>query len=383
MKQLFLIITLFAMLAILTVNISAQTSDDSDNDGVKNSEDLCPNEKGTIANKGCPGKDEPKPTAEKPKKQDSTAKVELIDLATMSRPQNNNQVGSFADCKYILSDGCRNYFYQSGIDLVAKQLNLSRSYDEFMSLDKYTNSNRSIRLIVEPSTGRILETTIERKIIEIDKTIKPHKDLKWDVDFVKAQKKLGETRSFWRDSDNSSAQHKVFVYSNYELGFVSGDLDIVWFKQNPTENELVARKKRAFLDNELRIARKRQEDFERTEAKRKEAEAEANKTPEQRAREKEQRIRDRESFILSEFKSFHEYTLKNRMNQINEKVEYLKQNSHRIFPHMVESRIKEIDKLRSDTREEILGFMTKYRGELHPAMLEQLNTYLTQIRGTR
>jgi hypothetical protein len=103
---------------------TVMATDDSDGDGVKNSEDLCPNDKGTLANKGCPGKDDQKRSNETPKKQDSIAKVELVDSATSPRPQNNNQVGSFADCKYILSDGCRNYFYQSGIDVVVKQLNI-------------------------------------------------------------------------------------------------------------------------------------------------------------------------------------------------------------------------------------------------------------------
>lgn len=43
MKRKLLTITLFSILAILPIAIFAQNSEDWDNDGVKNSEDFCPN----------------------------------------------------------------------------------------------------------------------------------------------------------------------------------------------------------------------------------------------------------------------------------------------------------------------------------------------------
>jgi hypothetical protein len=64
MRRIFLTLTLFSILAILPVSIFTQVSDDWDNDGVKNSEDACPNDKGTKANKGCPEKTaKPTPTS--------------------------------------------------------------------------------------------------------------------------------------------------------------------------------------------------------------------------------------------------------------------------------------------------------------------------------
>lgn len=63
MKLTFLTIALFSILAILPVSVFAQVSNDLDGDGIPNSEDVCPNDKGTKANKGCPEKTaKPTPT---------------------------------------------------------------------------------------------------------------------------------------------------------------------------------------------------------------------------------------------------------------------------------------------------------------------------------
>lgn len=64
MKRFLLTITVFSILAILPFSIFAQSSDDSDSDGIPNSEDVCPNDKGTKAKKGCPEKTaKPTPTS--------------------------------------------------------------------------------------------------------------------------------------------------------------------------------------------------------------------------------------------------------------------------------------------------------------------------------
>lgn len=58
MKKIFLTFAVFSVLTVLPSAVFAQTSDDNDGDGVSNSQDACPGQKGSKANKGCPDKKE-------------------------------------------------------------------------------------------------------------------------------------------------------------------------------------------------------------------------------------------------------------------------------------------------------------------------------------
>lgn len=78
----------------ITPNQQATTNDDSDGDGVKNADDACPTEKGTIANKGCPGKDDKTP-----------ATIEYKNLLLTESDRK-----ALADCQYVLEDtGCAKF----------------------------------------------------------------------------------------------------------------------------------------------------------------------------------------------------------------------------------------------------------------------------------
>lgn len=68
MKKIFLTFAIFSVLAVLPSAVFAQTSDDSDGDGISNSQDVCPDQKGSKANKGCPDRKE-KASSQSAKKQ--------------------------------------------------------------------------------------------------------------------------------------------------------------------------------------------------------------------------------------------------------------------------------------------------------------------------
>lgn len=257
MKKILSILAILIISVAFSLAIFAQSSDDMDGDGVKNSEDVCLNDRGTKANKGCPSdnkaKDEEEINAEKAKKQSqkldslkSNITFEPTPTPKATPTPVTVKTGSLADCKFVLSDGCRNYFMTSTIDQIGVQLGLGDGfYNRTISMLVY--HGKGLELWVEPSSRRIIVTKIDRYI----ENWKPSKDLKWGEGFSKLQKKIG------------NGQYSRFVslerlkYPNFTLYFDNTELKIVEYEQESDEFELAAKKKRETVDDQITLARDR------------------------------------------------------------------------------------------------------------------------------
>lgn len=101
------------------------------------------------------------------------------------------KTGMLSDCKIILSEGCRNYFFQTPISEISNELGIKAQYDKDISMDLYRGDG--ITLIVDPTTGRISSLTIT----EYNKLgLKPNNKVKWEANWEKVKKEFGEGRSY-------------------------------------------------------------------------------------------------------------------------------------------------------------------------------------------
>lgn len=221
MKRIFLTITLFSILAILPFAISAQNSDDLDGDGVPNSEDACPHEKGTKTNKGCPGKDEPA----------SIAVPATTPTPTFTPAPNPTPTpivaksGTFEDCKIVISEGCRSYFFQPNNDEIHWKFLFTKTKTNDV-LFIWNSKAENFALVVEPSTGGILAVTFDKK-----SRTKPAPNLKWDESKTSVQKKYPEPQI------NSVGN---YVYKNFIFHFEDDKLSKITLNREATEAEIIA-----------------------------------------------------------------------------------------------------------------------------------------------
>lgn len=373
---------------------AAENADDDDGDGVKNSDDVCPRDKGSKANKGCPGNDGGEGnSAKKEKDKPDSLEIELdfdssataIPKPTPTPKNNNNKEitseeakkqkdkldslksnidimatptpkptptvvptpkyavvnGTLADCKLILSEGCRNYFMNSTIDRVKGELGLQGStYNRIISLQVY--SKQGIELWVEPSSGRIVVARIDRYVLDW----KPAKDVKWGESLSKIEKKYPGGKLGIRSNGD------VLIYPNYELktAFMEG-LAMVSYAQEYTESELAAKKKRESVDDQITLERDRADT------------AYANSP----------------AGIKVAFDSMHDQ-VESYANQANKKVEEFNKNQY-IYEPLGKRKEKEdeIYQIRKKATDLIGSFMTKYAGKLPKEMIDHLNNDLEKL----
>lgn len=327
MKRFLLTITLFSILAILSSLIFAQSSDDIDGDGVKNTEDICPNNRGTKANKGCPSdnkiKDEEEIAAEKAKKQNEKPDSLKSNIALELTP---NSLLSISDCKFILSDGCRNFFLQSTVDELRKQVNLYR---------RNTDGESQLRgegfyLTFEPSSGGIISVSFYNPSgKKVDR--KPAQNLKWEESVKSVRQKYGEPRSV------SGRYHS---YPGFMITFWDDELLEITLRRERTSSEEDA--------ENARYWKKQRAD-----------EAYAN-SPEG---------------IKDAYDSMHDRVEAN-IRRSNVIIDDLNKNNYLYtitFPSMRLSREKELAKLAAESRELINKFLEKYKGKLPQSMIAHLN----------
>lgn len=234
--------------------------------------------------------------------------------------------GSLADCKQILSDGCRNFLLNSNIADVAPALGLIKQ-----SAEKYTKSG--LTAYIEPTSGGIIEFRIQQ-----DSGWKPADNLKFGEKMSKVKEKYPTS-----EYENGRYYDDYLVFPNYTLGFEKGKLHRVILKRDRTDLEQTAKRTR---DAEIR---------------RQEAEAEANKTPEQHAKE-----------MLAIYQSFHD-RIEAKVKRHNELAGELKDPVVNAFPSMFYSRKEEMSKIRIEIPKMIDDFLKKYAGQLSQAMINHLN----------
>lgn len=156
--------------------------------------------------------------------------------------------GNFADCKLILSEGCRNYFFQTNIDAIQRQLGFKAgSYNQTLSMQVYNWAG--IELYVEPSSGRVITIRIDEYV----KDWKPNKNLKWGEGMSKTQEKQkgGKyTRTYSGES---------LIFLNYILLFRDGKLIQIEFEQPLTASESATKATREKSDDAIALERYRAE----------------------------------------------------------------------------------------------------------------------------
>lgn len=188
MKRIFLIITLFSFLAIFSPNAFAQSSDDSDGDGIKNSEDACPFEKGSLANKGCPDKDEPTPTA---------TPLPKPNIAKTLTPSPNKQL---SDCRYIIDDSGCNKFFGMSKSKITSDFGIGNKYGSYTDIGIFFYLNGLDNQEV------VDEITFYGNSGESSQYFKPYfgqpaKNLNWDSTMEEAIRIFGEPTSRWQGAD--------------------------------------------------------------------------------------------------------------------------------------------------------------------------------------
>jgi hypothetical protein len=151
-----------------------------------------------------------------------------ISIITQFAPK----TGTMSGCKFILSEGCRNYIMQSTTAEILPQVKDSRIWarGEFVS----TAFNATF---VE-GTGGILSVEFGEFGKTDSNSLKPAENLKWGENVKSVKKKYGEPLQITVDKD------KIFhSYKNFQLVyFRDNKLRWITFARNKTESEIVAEK---------------------------------------------------------------------------------------------------------------------------------------------
>jgi len=179
----------------------------------------------------------------------------LLESYQPSEAHTEKKTGTLADCKFILSEGCQNYFMQATINDLRSQFTLRESSAEFYKGDGFEVS-------VEPSSGGIIEVKFYKSFGK-----KPSNNIKWGEGMIKVREKYGQ-------GSYSRFTQEYLKYPGVELEFWNGDLSFITFKRERTTSELLAYNIRQIKENEAKA---------KTELA--EAAIEARKTPEQRTKE--------------------------------------------------------------------------------------------------
>lgn len=264
MNRIFLTITLFSILAILPYAIFAQSSNDLDGDGIPNNEDVCPNDKGTKANKGCPGKNE------NIAPQQTTSNVQTqIDNSRLTESEKK----ALSGCQYIIEDeGCRKFFGKSEAELssIFGKLPINGSYGE-LGVDFYMWS---------PSTAEatsVAEITFYGTDFGDVKRFygNPGKNINWNATRTDIIKNYGEPirEANWVLSDGEAGFALYYNEENLRIEFKNGKLYKVTVRYPKHNNDVEAyleKEKQKYLEEqkstESRIAQEKANEKAKSEA---------------------------------------------------------------------------------------------------------------------
>lgn len=140
--------------------------------------------------------------------------------------------GSFADCKIILSDGCRNFFLRSTVEQVSPYLK------DF--------KDSQIRLEVEPSSGGIIGV-----IFYPESGFKPAEDLKWKDKPENVLKKYGDPIR------TTKTKPEFDVYKEFQINYYAQkEVYSIKLTRERTASELAAFKAREAIANSPEVLSK-------------------------------------------------------------------------------------------------------------------------------
>lgn len=364
---------------------TVQSSDDTDGDGVKNSDDRCPADKGTKANKGCPensggktnsdsGKKtnddtdslfsnidifaspKPSPTpgtkVEEPKKDGFDSLKSNIDI--FAAPKANPTAASTSkpdvllrpDCRYILdNEKCLNILFAMTSKDVLGAFGETKG-EKFGMVTKYTYAGMIIDVA---NTGRVEE--VEFKWNEYLKVIdkNPAQDIQWRAGKDKIIKRFGKPQkeTKMKGVDGQKLEHLWYDNDHLNFDLEDGKLISIEIKRKISDDEYAQMRKNLQDENDA---------------------IEAAKTPEERAR-------DRAKEIQIAFDELHKQ-LEFRTNEANKQIRAYSTTdlSKR------SSQEKSVSLIASDAINLIEDFLKRYKGRLPKAMVEHLSNDIENYR---
>jgi len=294
MNRIFPAIILVSVLTIFPFIVPAQSSDDTDGDGVKNSEDACPTLKGSVSGKGCPDEkvDQPKVSSASGSGSSLDSLKSNIDIMAAPKPSPTPRAdvprkkapnAALSDCQFILDDkGCSKFFGRSESELTALfgKPHDNNSYTD-LGLFFYVWGDRSAGV---PDT--VAEVTFYGDRNEAYKKFfgQPSSRIRWNATKEEVISVLGKPTEERSSVDRSNVQYANLSYSELlRLIFEDNkliEITIRYDKHNADVAEYFVRleeeKKRL---NEQHLARLRQIQAEE------DRKAQANKSLEQRLNE--------------------------------------------------------------------------------------------------
>ncbi len=306
-----LITTVFALSANFvfaqqpTPTPKVTANDDNDGDGVKNADDACPGDKGTAANKGCPGKDDDvEISREEAKKQreklDSLKSNITFDPTPTpkSTPNPKTKPGEYKspnqalkDCKFIIKDpGCKKFFGMSSAEL-------DSSFGKRSDANSFTELGLFFYIWGDRSAG-VNETVAEVTFYgEGSRSYKkfygqPSEELNWNASREDVIKLYGAPTKEDSWSDSSNRKFISIKYGeNYSLKFTDGKLDEITIRSERHNADvadyfvrLEEEKKRLDEAHRVRLAKQAEEDRK----------AQTNKTLEERLEDYWNKIKERD-----------------------------------------------------------------------------------------
>lgn len=136
------------------------------------------------------------------------------------------KTGTLADCKFVISEGCRNYLLRSTAAEILPQVRNSL-IDDYNRLHA---GNFSAELI--EATGGILSVSFSENR---SRPNQPAENLKWGESLKSVVKKYGEPLQIRVDGNRVA-----HFYKNFQFGYLDNKLGSVKFSRDKTASEIAA-----------------------------------------------------------------------------------------------------------------------------------------------
>ncbi len=374
MNRSFLTITIFLILTVLPIAIFAQSSDDADGDGVNNSEDVCPNDKGTKANKGCPSEEKeltPKEIKKQKEKLDSLkSNIDIFATPTptptptpkpitASTPNTTANVRMAPNCRYILDfEKCRNILFVMSREEIVQQFGTA-------GIQKYDLSSeyRYKGMTIDVATADFIYGVEFNGFDWNDDKLRspftqwiPAEDIRWGDGKDKIIKKFGNADP----QKIKGVNGEKFEYYRYDgdkltFQFTNGKLTKIELKRKISDDEYA---------KSLKIYKLR------------EIEIEARKTPEQRKKENPYGV---SLEIRNAFDLLHDQ-VESLTNTANKIVRDYNANQY-IYDSLGQRYGKErsVSSLHIQAADLIRKFLTDHKGSLPKAMISHLKSDIESL----
>ena len=206
MKRIILIFISVTICSVISSAVFAQEADDLDGDGIKNSEDACPNIKGTKANKGCPEKSE---------------------SSALSGPA----IKTLADlnCEFILSGACNEILMEAS-EREIKTYYGSRYREAYL----FYGNRSEVPVFSFYSLGFVFEITFFPGSGNISE------DIQWGDKKEVVTRKYGSPKGLVKGKNVDGEKYEILKYEGMEFQFTKGKLDKLTLKNMLSESEAAA-----------------------------------------------------------------------------------------------------------------------------------------------